>query len=565
MVVDLREGGLVITPDAPLTRSVLVFGKALWGPTNEPVAVSKITEAEQIFGPLVDTTGEFTGTKSLSTYIHNEAILQVWEAFGGGCSDVRVVRLGLDGVKANLSLNITTTTPSDWLKIEAAHPGYIGNSIKVATCYTGEINPSALRIKIPTYFGGQTYKFELSDYNTIGELMDDVNRVMADFVFLSLVGQSDETFTPYYLPLIQSDTVDTYTSMVSAVALGTTPTSPGTYTGTAGTNDTTPTLASVYTALGDSAAAPGADPTALQNLREYEVDIIANSVYYVDEISGAGDDFMQRLVDFCHLQNKNGIPTACILGVSLLEPYQRSNVRSRVTDLLDVTKYPATLMQSGVASLSGEEDIENAGRYLQIIAGPHCMTLQRAMGWYATSAAVHIAAMRSQYPQHKPLTYKPVSGLLNIVYRFSNNEANDLLGGAGTVGSEGGAYIVLGQREGSIVPLGGPTCAKRNTDYQESYIIDTANAAVSAVRQVAQRYLGNPFGIAQRNAMSHQISTMLDGMYEAGALIGSGDVGYKFSISQTDQDRVLGRVIIDLALRPTLELKWIELTVSVQA
>jgi hypothetical protein len=173
--------------------------------------------------------------------------------------------------------------------------------------------------------------------------------------------------------------------------------------------------------------------------------------------------------------------------------------------------------------------------------------------------------MRSQYPQHKPLTYKPVSGLLNIVYRFSNNEANDLLGGAGSVGSEGGAYIVLGQREGSIVPLGGPTCAKRNTDYQESYIIDTANAAVSAVRQVAQRYLGNPFGIAQRNAMSHQISTMLDGMYEAGALIGSGDVGYKFSISQTDQDRVLGRVIIDLALRPTLELKWIELTVSVQA
>jgi hypothetical protein len=566
LILELKDGGLTVTTDEALTRSVLVFGKALWGPVNEPVSVGSPSEGEQLFGSVIDSTGELTGTQSLTIYTQNQAALQMWEAFAAGCTDVRVVRLGLDGVTAYLDLTLSTSTPSDYLRVSAAYPGYIGNSFSVATAFDGEGTSTHLRIKLPTFLGGGVYQFDLADYTTMGDLIDDVNRILDGFVVLSLVGSTETTMLPTFLPALESDTSDTYRAMASAINLGTDVATPTDYDGVAGTNDTTPTLTSVYTALGDPAAEPGDTPTALQNLRDYKVDIIANSVYYVDEITGSSDDLVQRLVDFCHLQHLSGYTTTAIMGVSLLATNPtRTQIRARRTALLDAASYPGILMETGIASTSGFSDVQNAGRYFQIVAGPQCSAVIRNLGIISTNGAVHAAGMRSTLPWHEPMTFDGIPGLKSVLYDFSNNEKNDLVAGVGAVTDKGGSYLVLENRDGEVQPINSASCAKRNTDYQETYVLDICNSVSQIIHDISRRYLGSSFSFAHRNALKNEITAAMDELGRSGAIVGEEGLGYEFTVRQSNNDRVRGQLFIDMALRPALELRYIYLTISVQS
>ena len=81
--VEMADDGLQIMPTVSLTDSVLLIGTAEDGPEFTPVRVSRLEEADAIFGKF-EVNGIHSGVSLL---------LGARQAFGSGCRDIRLVRI----------------------------------------------------------------------------------------------------------------------------------------------------------------------------------------------------------------------------------------------------------------------------------------------------------------------------------------------------------------------------------------------------------------------------------------------------------------------------------------
>ena len=101
----------------------------------------------------------------------------------------------------------------------------------------------------------------------------------------------------------------------------------------------------------------------------------------------------------------------------------------------------------------------------------------------------------------------------------------------------------------------GQTFAPDTSDYIRISTSRIVNEASLVVRQVCQKFIGEPSTMQVRNSMETAITSGLRGMQQLGALLDSD-----FTVSYIPTQN---KAIIDLVLTPAFELKSIEVSIAV--
>lgn len=165
---------------------------------------------------------------------------------------------------------------------------------------------------------------------------------------------------------------------------------------------------------------------------------------------------------------------------------------------------------------------------------------------YANGAA-HLAATMSRLPSYSSVVNKPLYNVDQLRYTPSRAQQTSLSDkGINTVIINFNKIPVFGE---------GLTFGQSTSDYTRLSTKRIVDEATLVVRQVCQKYVGQPSTIEVRNSMETAITSGLRGMQLLGALLGS-DFNVTYVPSQN-------KAIIDLVLTPAFELKTIEVQVAI--
>lgn len=195
------------------------------------------------------------------------------------------------------------------------------------------------------------------------------------------------------------------------------------------------------------------------------------------------------------------------------------------------------------------------GRYVNVVFGPEVGLAHEKLGNYVANGASIYASLISQLRAEVSTTNKEVSAI-GLRYNLSEAQHNQLAGGRFVTFEsklvEGGSRV--------IVVKDGVTAAGPNTDYQRLTTVRITHATVQLIRSKADKFIGLPNGIAQRNSLATEIQAGLDRLKELGVL-----ENFKFSIFSSAKDRVLGNAFIQLELVPAYEIRKIYTSVALRA
>jgi hypothetical protein len=195
------------------------------------------------------------------------------------------------------------------------------------------------------------------------------------------------------------------------------------------------------------------------------------------------------------------------------------------------------------------------GRYINVVFGPEVGLGHEKLGNYVTNGATLYAALISQLNPEVSTTNKPLAAL-GLRYNLSEAQHNQLAGGR---------YVAFESKLNlngtrTIVVKDGVTAAAPNSDYQRLSTIRITHATVQLIRKRADKFIGLPNGIAQRNSLATEIQAALDRLKELGVL-----QNFRFSIFSSVKDRVLGNAFITLELVPAFETRKIYTSVALRA
>ena len=170
----------------------------------------------------------------------------------------------------------------------------------------------------------------------------------------------------------------------------------------------------------------------------------------------------------------------------------------------------------------------------------------------ATDGAAAYAGFITALPPQSSPTNKRIS-TLSPQRALSPTQANKL----------GGRRIVsmLNRANGFVVAnaMTGAYNVSRyvRSDYVRLTTVRIVDAIVDLIRSVSEKYIGEPNTAAQRNAMSNEIDKFLKNMRVANAIN-----GYRFEVTATPEQQVLGEASIDLTIVPPFEILKINTTIS---
>ena len=195
------------------------------------------------------------------------------------------------------------------------------------------------------------------------------------------------------------------------------------------------------------------------------------------------------------------------------------------------------------------------GRYVYVIAAelkPVGYASANNPDYGYANGATTFAAALSRMASY----VSPVNKTAYNVTRLRYNATRSIL----TTNTNGGVVdkgvnaIVLNFNK---VPIFAEGCsfAPETSDYTRIATSRIVNEAAMVVRQVCQKFVGEPSTLQVRNSMETAITSGLRGMQQLGALLDSD-----FTVSYIPAQN---KAIIDLVLTPAFELKSIEVSISV--
>lgn len=195
------------------------------------------------------------------------------------------------------------------------------------------------------------------------------------------------------------------------------------------------------------------------------------------------------------------------------------------------------------------------GRYVTVIASelkPVNYSSQNFDDFGYANGATTFAASLSRMASY----ISPVNKTVFNVTRLRYNPTRTLLSnnsGTGVV-DKGVNAIVLNFNK---IPVyaDGVTFAPEISDYTRITSSRIVNEASLVVRQVCQKFVGEPSTMQVRNSMETAITSGLRGMQQLGALLDSD-----FTVSYIPSEN---KAIVDLVLTPAFELKSIEVSIAV--
>jgi hypothetical protein len=544
------DGQLIALGGQSPTESVLIIAPALDGPVDRPVRVNSIQAIEHLYGPVVFNT-QYTGPNGeTSGYSGNALIRAMREVQAGGATDIRLLRVG--GYSASGTLTGTFALSGVTVNLTARYPGSLYNDVTVAVA-SGAAG-ATVSVTQPTVKGG-SFTVELADDTTLQTFVDSVNTHPSNrSVVVSIASGATSTVI---------DLLNGSTTLAGGLD--------GTTHDMLSTNKT-----QYYSWLMD------ADYGAFTLLDDYEVDNLYVAGLAADDMVVSGDatkSIAVQLADYLGSRSADH-PTLGFVGVRpLLDGTTKPKVTAHFNALTSTSSgwrdtaqtwtKAGYFMHRGFNYSSGnlEQDVD-AGAYLQVVAGDAIFN-DRDLGLYVGNVAGVYAGTVAALKPHMPATHKPVNGIFGLPYEFSKAQLDTLVGGMGRnldAGESGkAAYVTVRRIEGrGILWTRDVTASSRTSDFKDLQPLRIANAVHKAVKEICFPFLGQPNDIPHRQALETALKTFLEGMYDAGALLGRDGSGYLLSVrgGQTPLDNLLGVVSIDITLRPALQMKAIKVRVK---
>lgn len=259
------------------------------------------------------------------------------------------------------------------------------------------------------------------------------------------------------------------------------------------------------------------------------------------ELTSHKGNFAKVVSDYCQAQTLNHNSVVGFVGTSApVEPAGLAQVKTHVDKLV-------------------AEKQQYSG-FLSIVAGPELGYQLPGMNeLYYANGVVSYAALVTNLRPESATTNKPVYGVSGIKYNMSLRQLDSL---------SGSQYVSFRFKNGQVHVTDGITTAADmkigNVIYKSDYIrlstLRITQAAVALIREVADPYVGEPNGTPQRNALNAAIRGGLEGMKNAGAI-----ADYRFTITATTRQRILGQSVINLEIVPAFEMRKITVDVSLRA
>jgi hypothetical protein len=278
--------------------------------------------------------------------------------------------------------------------------------------------------------------------------------------------------------------------------------------------------------------------------------------FHADNVATVANNWAYKVAAKVKSISENTNPCIAVMGIrpwigsgstpATAEVMTPANVSSH----LALTRLPNRDAVSGNNYTWGE-----VGRYVIVIAAelkPVNYSSQNFSDFGYANGATTLAAALSRMSSYISPVNKTVFNVTRLRYnptrtQLSNDEATGIV-------DKGVNSIILNFNKVPVFAEG-MTFAPQTSDYTRISTSRIVNEASLVVRQVCQKFVGEPSTMQVRNSMETAITSGLRGMQQLGALLDSD-----FTVSYIPSEN---KAIVDLVLTPAFELKSIDVSIAV--
>lgn len=265
--------------------------------------------------------------------------------------------------------------------------------------------------------------------------------------------------------------------------------------------------------------------------------------FYADNSTTLASNWAYKAASLAKTISENTNPCIVVMGV---KPYvNTANSSARITpgQLVTHLNFP------NLPNRDNGEDFKEVGPYITVVATelkPLNYSIDGVDLGY-TNGATALAATMSRLPSYSSVVNKPTYNVESLRYNPTRTQQASL-------GDKGLNSVIINFNK---VPVFGEgmTFSQSNSDYTRLSTKRIVDEATLIVRQVCQKFVGEPSNIQVRNAMETAITSGLRGMQLLGALLGSD-----FAVTYIPNQN---KAIVDLVLTPAFELRTIQVQVAV--
>jgi len=271
--------------------------------------------------------------------------------------------------------------------------------------------------------------------------------------------------------------------------------------------------------------------------------------FYADNSTTITSNWAYKVADAVRKISENSNPCLAVMGV---KPYGTSLSEKMTPGQISTHLGLSTLPdRNGNATFDGANSVyqKDLGPYVSIVAAEikpvNYNSGTTDFGY--SNAASFMAGTLSKLSSYSSLVNKPLYNVQSLRYAPTRTQQASLADkGINSVVLNFNKVAVFGE---SL------TFAQSTSDYIRLSTKRIINEAVMLVRQVCQKFIGEPSSIQTRNSMETAITSALRGMQLLGAILGSD-----FSVSYIPAQN---KAIVDLVLTPAFELRNIEVQVAI--
>lgn len=268
--------------------------------------------------------------------------------------------------------------------------------------------------------------------------------------------------------------------------------------------------------------------------------------FHANNTATTGNNWLYKIGLLTKAISENTNPCISVMGIA---PYTASNKESLT---------PAQMASHITSSLQALPDksnslVKNIGSYVAVLVseikpvGYSTQTSEGIVDYGYTNGATSFAATMSRIPSYTGLTNKSLYNIMSLRYAPTRTQQEAL--NAASLNT-----VVLNFNKVAVFG-GAVTYSADNSDYLRLSTKRIVDEASQLVRQVCQKFVGEPSTIQVRNSMETAISSGLRGMQIKGALLESD-----FNVTYVPSDNM---AIVDLVLTPAFELNSIRVQIAI--
>jgi hypothetical protein len=188
------------------------------------------------------------------------------------------------------------------------------------------------------------------------------------------------------------------------------------------------------------------------------------------------------------------------------------------------------------------------GAYVNVVAdSPEHMNAYTNGVLYTNSAASYYAGLIASLDEKIAPTNQNCPGL-RVSYKLGKRRLDDLTGVH---------LVTLAQRSDGVYVVDAPTLATPASDYRRLSTVRIVSLVEKRVRAIGRRYIGQVADDLMKEAFNSDIEEGLHQLVQRGYL-----KTYRFSVSATKVEEIMGKLNVKLVLVVPMELRQIYFTVS---